>query len=207
MSTPVQTRQDMAHATTERLLAVARRRFAEHGFHAASLDALSAEAGVTRGALHHHFTNKAGLFEAVLHKIDAEIGAELDALWDTIPDPWDAFQACCHAYLDAVLRPDLCRILLQDAPAVLGVQAFDILFESGLADIIAELDHLIRDGRVRGSSAEPLAHLINGAIINLAFWAASDRSRRILAHDTLSLLLHGLEASHEERGTTLSSSS
>jgi AcrR family transcriptional regulator len=197
MSTQVQSRQEAALATTERLMAVARRRFAESGFHAVSLDDLSAEAGVTRGALHHHFTNKAGLFEAVLRQIDAEIGAELDVLWDSVPDPWEGFQACFHAYLDAVLRPDLRRILFQDAPAVLGVQAFDILFDSGLADVIAALDDLIRDGRVRGSAAEPLAHLINGATVNLAFWAAADETRRAMAHDTLSLLFSGLDASRK----------
>lgn len=204
MSTQIRSRQDMAQATTERLLAVARKRFAEQGFHAVSLDALSAEAGVTRGALHHHFTNKAGLFEAVLTRIDTEIEVELDALWDTIPDPWAGFQACFHAYLDAVLRPDLRRILFQDAPAVLGVRAFDFMMNSGLSDVIASLSDLIAEGRVRGNAAEPLAHLINGATLNLAIWAAEDETRRAMAHDALTLLLQGLEVSREERSPTAS---
>ncbi len=202
MSTQLKSRQDMAQATTERLLTVARRRFAEQGFHGTSLDALSAEAGVTRGALHHHFTNKAGLFEAVLARIDTEIEVELDALWDTIPDPWLGFQACFHAYLDAVLRPDLARILFQDAPAVLGTRAFDFMLNSGLSDVIASLDDLIAQGRVRGSAAEPLAHLINGAVLNLAVWAAEDETRRAMAHDTLTLLLQGLDVSREESSST-----
>jgi AcrR family transcriptional regulator len=202
MSTEPKTRAAMAQDTTDRLVATARAAFATQGFAAVSLDGIALKAGVTRGALHHHFTNKAGLFEAVLRRIDAEIGAELDALWATIPDPWLGFQACFHAYLDAVLRPDLRRILFQDAPAVLGVQAFEILLDSGLADVIATLGDLIRDGRLRGTAAEPLAHLINGATINLAFWAAEDETRRAIAHDTLSLLLSGLEAPREEPPAT-----
>jgi AcrR family transcriptional regulator len=192
----------MAQGTTDRLIATAREAFATQGFAAVSLDGVALKAGVTRGALHHHFTNKAGLFEAVLRRIDAEIGAEIDRLWDTIPDPWAGFQACFHAYLDAVLRPDLRRILFQDAPAVLGVQAFEILRDSGLADVIATLDDLIATGRLRGTAAEPLAHLINGATVNLAFWAAEDETRRSTAHDTLSLLFRGLEASREDTPAT-----
>ena len=66
------------------------------------------QAGVTRGALHHHFTNKAGLFEAVLRRMDAEIGDEIDAAWDPALPSWTAWRACFHQYLDAVLRPIAC---------------------------------------------------------------------------------------------------
>ncbi|MES2145676.1 MAG: helix-turn-helix domain-containing protein, partial [Pseudomonadota bacterium] len=103
MSIAAKSRAEMAQDTTDRLIAVARHAFASDGFAAVSLDAVAAEAGVTRGALHHHFTNKAGLLEAVLRRIDAEIGAEIDLIWDATPDPWSAFQACFHTYLDAVL--------------------------------------------------------------------------------------------------------
>lgn len=184
----------MAQDTTDRLIAVARASFAQHGFAAVSLDALAAEAGVTRGALHHHFTNKVGLFEAVLRQIDAEIGVEIDRIWDSTLDPWLGFQACFHAYLDAVLRRDLRRIVFQDAPAVLGAKAFSILLDSGLAEVIAALSDMIRDGRLAGSDPAALAHLVNGATVNLAFWAAEDESRRVTAHETLSLIFRGLEA-------------
>ncbi len=183
----------MAQDTTDRLIAVARHAFASDGFAAVSLDAVAAEAGVTRGALHHHFTNKAGLLEAVLRRIDAEIGAEIDLIWDATPDPWSAFQACFHTYLDAVLGRDLRRILFQDAPAVLGARAYEILLDSGLAEVIGSLSDLIADGRLRPADPVALAHLINGATINLAFWASEDETRRTTAHDTLSLMFRGLE--------------
>jgi AcrR family transcriptional regulator len=193
MSTATKTRAEMAQDTTDRLVVVARHAFATQGFAAVSLDALAAEAGVTRGALHHHFTNKAGLLEAVLRQIDTEIGAEIDRLWEATPDPWAGFQACFHAYLDAVLRRDLRRILFEDAPAVLGARAYEILLDSGLAEVIGALDDLIRDGCLRQADPVALAHLINGATINLAFWAAEDETRRATAHDTLSLMFRGLE--------------
>jgi AcrR family transcriptional regulator len=194
MSITTKSRAEMAQETTDRLIAVARNTFATEGFAAVSLDAVAAEAGVTRGALHHHFTNKAGLFEAVLRRIDAEIGVEIDRVWEATPDPWAGFQACFHTYLDAILRPDRRRIVLQDAPAVLGNKAYEILFGSGLADVVGALSDLISSGRVHPADPVALAHLVNGATDNLAFWAAEDETRRATAHQTLSLLFRGLEA-------------
>lgn len=189
------TRAEAAQATTERLIAVAHLAFAEHGFAEVSLDALAAQAGVTRGALHHHFGNKAGLFEAVLRRIDAEIGAEMQALWARTPDAWEGFRACFHVYLDAVLRPDRSRILFQDAPAVLGMKAVDILLESGFGEMLADLQGFIDSRRISAPDAEALAHLLNGATINLAFWAAEGEAgegRRERAHATLAALFDAL---------------
>jgi AcrR family transcriptional regulator len=185
-------RATMIAETTARLLAVARTAFADQGFAAVSLDALAAQAGMTRGAVHHHFGNKAGLFEAVFRAIDAEIGDELDAVWDTETDPWAAFRACFHAYLDAVVRSDRCRILFEDGPAVLGNRAFEILIDSGLADVIAILDGLIAAGRLTTDEAEALAHALNGATVNLSFWLAADPTRHARAHATLDALFDGL---------------
>jgi len=195
MSTDRKTRAEAALATTDRLIATAHQAFATHGFAEVSLDALAAEAGVTRGALHHHFTNKAGLFEAVLRRIDAEIAAEMQVVWEATPDPWDGFRACFHVYLDAVLRPDRCRILFQDAPAVLGMKSVDILMESGFGAMVADLQRLITTRRIHAPDAEALGHLLNGATINLAFWAAEgqvDDNRRPRAHAALAALFDGL---------------
>jgi AcrR family transcriptional regulator len=195
MSTNRKTRAEAAQETTDRLITVARQAFTERGFADVSLDALSEMAGVTRGALHHHFTNKAGLFEAVLRRIDAEIAAEMQAVWDATPDPWDGFRACFHVYLNAVLRPDRCRILFQDAPAVLGMKSVDILMESGFKEMVADLETLIATRRIRAPDAEALGHLLNGATINLAFWAAegpADKDRQTRAHASLAALFDGL---------------
>lgn len=184
----------MIAATTSRLLAVARVAFAEQGFAAVSLDALAAEAGMTRGAVHHHYGNKAGLFEAVVRAVDAEIGAEIDAAWQADADPWTAFRGCFHVYLDAVMRPDRRRIMFEDAPAVLGAKAWEILIDSGLAEIIASLDRVVQAGRLTARDAEGLTHALNGATVNLAFWLADDPGRRERAHVVLDAIFDGLTA-------------
>lgn len=187
----------MAQDTTDRLLEVARRAFAEQGFAATSLDALAADAGVTRGALHHHFGNKAGLFEAVLRQIDAEIAVIIDAEWAAEPDPWRAFRRWYDRYLDEALHPSRRRILFQDATAVLGLKAIDILLDEGIADVVSDLTALVAEGRVRPVDPEATAYLLNGAIANLAFWAADGippQDRVARAKRTLSLILDGLTA-------------
>lgn len=187
----------MAQDTTERLLAVARRAFAEEGYGATSLDSLAAQAGLTRGALHHHFGNKTGLFEAVLRQVDAEICSIVEVEWAAEPDPWRAFRLWYDRYLDEALHPSRRRILFQDATAVLGMKAIDILLEGGIAEIIDDLKELIALGHLRPIDPEATAHLLNGAVTNLAFWAAEGQphqNRLDRAKRTLSLILDGFAA-------------
>lgn len=192
------TRAETAEKTAARLVATARRAFAEQGFAQVSLDALAAEAGVTRGALHHHFTNKAGLFEAVLRAVDTEIGQDLDRIHDAEPDKWQGLRACFHAYLDLALRPDRRRILFHDAPAVLGTRAMEILMSSGFATMVADLRTLVDDGRIRPIHPEAVAHTLNGAVMAQVMWLSDlgdvDAPRLAAAHAALDALFDGLTA-------------
>ena len=187
-------RAEAAEQTAARLVATARRAFAEQGFAAVSLEALAAEAGVTRGALHHHFTNKAGLFEAVLRAVDAEIGDELDRIYDARSDRWQGFRACFHAYLDLALHPDRRRILFHDAPAVLGTRAMEILMASGFATMVADLSDLRAEGRIRPINPEAVAHVLNGAVMAQVMWLAdegTDPDRLAAAHAALDAVFDG----------------
>lgn len=199
MSTDRKTRAETAAETAARLVAVATPAFAAQGFGAVSLDALAAEAGVTRGALHHHFTNKAGLFEAVLRRVVEQLGDRLDGSWEGAlaegADRWTAFRRCFHLYLDEALRPDRRRILFLDAPAVLGAKAFDIVMDHGFGTMVEDLRGLVAEGRIAAADPVALAHVMNGAVVNLAFWAAEagegdDRLAR--AHAALAAMFDGL---------------
>ncbi len=195
MSTDRKTRAETAQETTDRLIAVARQAFAERGFAEVSLDALAAEAGVTRGALHHHFTNKAGLFEAVLRRMDAEIGDEIEAAWDPKLPSWTAWRACFHQYFDAVLRPDRLRLFFLEGPAILGARAFDLLLTSGLSEVVDGLSDPEVQAVLTVADPEALAITLNGAVLNLAFWVAEapdDPTRMARAHKMLDAMFDGL---------------
>ncbi len=191
-----QGRAEAAEQTASRLIATARQAFATHGFAHVSLDALAAEAGVTRGALHHHFLNKAGLFEAVFRAVDAEISIELDHIYEAEPDPWRGLTACYHAYLDLALRPENARILFRDAPAVMGARAMDILMGSGFSIVVEELAMLIAAGRLRPLDPVATAHLLNGAVMAQALWLAGcdggTEAQRAAAHAVLGATFDGL---------------
>ena len=193
-----QGRTEAAEQTASRLVATARQAFATHGFAHVSLDALAAEAGVTRGALHHHFQNKAGLFEAVFRAVDADISIELDRIHEAESDPWRGLTACYHAYLDLALRPENARILFRDAPAVMGARAMDILMESGFSVVVEELAVLIAEGRLRPLDPVATTHLLNGAVMAQALWLAGcdggTQAQRAAAHAVLAATFDGLTA-------------
>ena len=174
---------------------VARAAFSGRGFAEVSLDDLAAQAGVTRGALHHHFINKAGLFEAVLRQVSDEMEAELQARWHPETDLWRGFCDDFTNYLDLTLEPSRRRILFQDAPAVLGARAYDILLDGAIEPIISDLKTLIDEGRVHPVDPEATAHFLNAGVLNIAFWVAEapDGEERLpRAHATLQQMLDGL---------------
>jgi AcrR family transcriptional regulator len=188
-------REEMIAGTTAKLVAAARAAFRTEGFAAASMDALCAEAGVTRGALYHHFGGKEGLLEAVVRQIDAEIAARLDAEEARHDDPWDAFRACCHLWLEQALDPEVQRIYLLDAAAFIGPRLREMDETQAIAPIRESLTELMALGRVTRTDPDALARMINGALCEAAMWvAASPRPDEALAraHAATDALLRGL---------------
>src|SRR5262245_61399370 len=112
---------EQAAATRAALLAAARRLFSEKGFHATSTPEVVAAAGVTRGALYHHFENKEGLFRAVFEAVEADLMAREAARPSAGGDTWDRFRSAFEFFLEASAQDlEVQRIILIDGPAVLG---------------------------------------------------------------------------------------
>jgi AcrR family transcriptional regulator len=188
-------RGEMTAGTTAKLVASARIAFRTEGFAAASMDALCAEAGVTRGALYHHFGGKEGLLEAVVRQIDAEIAARLETEEARHDDPWEAFRACCHLWLEQALDPEVQRIYLRDAAAFIGPRLREMDETQAIAPIREVLSELMALGRVTRTDPDALARMINGALCEAAIWvAASPRPDEALqrAHAATDTLLRGL---------------
>src|SRR3954470_5588395 len=107
-------RSEMIAETRAKLLAAARHAFATKGYAEASMDDFTAEAGLTRGALYHHFGDKKGLLRAVIAEIDAEMNVRLREVSGRAGTPWQAFSDECIAYLEMALEPEIRRIVLRD---------------------------------------------------------------------------------------------
>ncbi|WP_299998689.1 TetR/AcrR family transcriptional regulator [uncultured Cedecea sp.] len=187
------TRAEMEE-TRALLLATARKVFSERGYADTSMDDLTAQAGLTRGALYHHFGDKKGLLVAVVEQIDAETDERLQAAFNRAEDPWDGFRRRCHAYLEMSLELEIQRIILRDARAVLGgtlPESYRYCIES----MQQQVSVLIEQGMIVDTDPQALATLIYGSLAEAAFWIANaeDGNARLgQAKDALDLLLQGL---------------
>ena len=189
--------QDERSATTiSHVLQVAEKHFAAFGYEATSTEALVEEAGLTRGALYHHFGSKQGLFEAVIKVVQGRLTqAVVEASADG-QDPWASFISGCHAWLDVATEPTVRRILLLDAPAVLGWERWLSLDEEGGGRLLrGGVTGLVTSGAIDVPSHEALTQLFNGAMNQVALWVAYavDRDAALAAAKaTLEQLLAGL---------------
>jgi hypothetical protein len=140
-------RSEMIAETRGKLIAAARQAFGAVGYAQASMDDFTAAAGLTRGALYHHFGDKKGLLEAVIMQIDAEMSERLCAVSAKAPNRWQGFVDECTAYIEMALEPEIQRIVLRDGPAVLG-DPWRWPNQSGcIASMTASLKRLAADQR------------------------------------------------------------
>jgi AcrR family transcriptional regulator len=121
---------DRTRATREALLAAARESFVCKGFAATSTPEIVAMAGVTRGALYHHFKDKSELFRALLEEEAGAVAREIEAAADATLSAREALMAGALAYLDAMTVTGRTRLLLIEGPAVLGIAAMRALDEA-----------------------------------------------------------------------------
>ena len=157
-------RKEMIAETRAKLIAAARQAFGTTGYAEASMDDFTAAAGLTRGALYHHFGDKKGLLEAVIAEIDAEMAARVNEVASRAPTRWQRFVDECTTYIEMALEPEIQRIMFRDGPAVLGDPA---QWSNANACVGSMADHLAAlQGEgvvVPGFDPETAARLINGA--------------------------------------------
>ncbi|WP_339951339.1 TetR/AcrR family transcriptional regulator [uncultured Albimonas sp.] len=176
------TRAQKMEETRAKLIKAARKAFAEKGFAAASMDDLTAEAGLTRGALYHNFGDKKGLLAAVVDQIDSEMAQSAMAEAERKGgDAWDKLLAEGSAYIAAALVPEVRRIVLLDGPAVLGDPSHWPSQNKCLAATMQSLEALAAQGAIKPVDIEASARLLAGAALNAALWvAANERPSDVL---------------------------
>jgi AcrR family transcriptional regulator len=158
---------EQSDATRRALIAAARKLFAERGYAAVGTEEIVRGAGLTRGALYHHFGGKRDLLEAVYVEIESELTQRIasGALAGTPESPVDAMRAGAAEFLEACTEPEVQRIVLLDAPAVLGWDRWrEIATEQGLGLIEASLKAAMEAGAISPAPLRPLAHLLMGAL-------------------------------------------
>jgi len=154
-------RAAQGRATRGQLIDVATRLFAEQGYEGTSIEAVLAAAGVSRGALYHHFAGKEALFEAVVSAATDRVTAELTEAISGCSDPVDAVRTGAVAWIGLALDPVIQRIVLVDAPSVLGWDRWRTMDDGRtLGAMRAMLQAVSDSGRLPRELVAPFAHMI-----------------------------------------------
>lgn len=192
------TQAERSESTRAALIEAARSLFAERGYAGVGTEEIVRAAGVTRGALYHHFDGKLELFAAVYEKIEAELAERIaaGALAANPDSPLEAMRAGAEMFLAACTEPEAQRIVLLDGPSVLGWDRWrEIAAEHGLGLIEASLQAAIDAGAIEPQPVRALAHVLMGALDEAAMLvarAADPDTARAEVKGALDLLLDGL---------------
>jgi AcrR family transcriptional regulator len=163
--------------TKASLLAAARKLFARNGFAATSTEAILEAAGVTRGALYHHYKEKADLFADVCAAMHGEAAAAILEAADAAKEPFAALERGCEAWIDYMARPDARRLLVIEAPTVLGWERWNEMDAQGFASLTEGVREAMAAGELKTMPAEELAVLLNGAMNFGVMWAGHGRDK------------------------------
>ncbi len=192
------TQAQRREATRGALLEAGRRLFAERGFESVGSEEICAAAGVTRGALYHHFDGKRGLFAAVFEAIEAELVASFDFSGLEGSDPLGVLLAAVDQFLDLSLDSEVQRIALLDGPAVLGWDDwYEVEKRHGLGLIEGALTAASEAGQLQPVPVPELALMLLGALIEAALQLARAGDQEVAKERTgeaLRALLEGLRA-------------
>jgi AcrR family transcriptional regulator len=166
-------RAAQGRATRGQLIEVATSLFADHGYEGTSIEAVLAAAGVSRGALYHHFASKEALFAAVVSAVSDRVTAEVTEAIRDCTDPVDAMHTGALAWIDLAGDPVIQRVMLEDAPSVLGWEQWRAMDEGRTVSAMRAMLQAVSDsGRLPQELVEPFSHMILAALDEAAMVVA-----------------------------------
>jgi AcrR family transcriptional regulator len=177
-------RAAQGRATREQLIEVATRLFAERGYEDTSIEAVLTAAGVSRGALYHHFAGKDALFEAVVENIEDGIAASLATELTVAPDAVALVHAGALAWIDLAADPVIQQVILTDAPSVLGWERWRAMNDKyAFGPTRAMLAAVADQGHLPPELVDAFAHMILAALDELALVVARSADREAAVAD------------------------
>src|SRR3954465_6570051 len=172
------TQSERTEATRAALVAAGRKLFGSRGYAAVGTEEVVAEAGVTRGALYHHFRDKRDLFRAVFIAQEVALLTEVGQAIAPVEGPYAQLSAALEATLDACTDPVVGRISFLDGPAVLGIEEWRAIIEEYTLGVVRHmLAQAMESGELRAAPPDALAHLMLGALNEAGMVLAAGGSR------------------------------
>jgi AcrR family transcriptional regulator len=193
-------REVQGDATRLALISAARDLFGERGYAATSIDDVAARAGVTKGALYHHFGGKSSLFQEVYEQVMHEVSDRVVSVFNE-PDHWRAVTEGCQLMIDSQLDPAVRRIALHDARSVLSWDVVHLIESRyGAVGIRGALRKAMHGGVIEPQPLRPLALLLSGAITEACFYVADAEDPSLARQEVGRLIVRILEGLRVEGG-------
>ncbi|WP_235882154.1 TetR/AcrR family transcriptional regulator [Streptomyces apricus] len=184
------TQQERSSTTTHQLLTAARGRFAADGYTATSLDAICADAKVTKGAFYHHFKNKQQLFRAVYEREQQGLSDAIAETYSHYGDPWEALFQGMREFLVGSMEPSTQRITLIDAPGALGWETMRDIRTDCRRMMFYGLSQALGRGRFPRHEIDALTSMLYGAQCEAAMAMAHADDPDVLLEATLRHFRH-----------------
>jgi AcrR family transcriptional regulator len=185
------TKVEQTQRTRRAILDRSRQLFATKGYAATSTEEMIGELGITRGALYHQFGDKLGVFKAVVAEAYNEITDYVHAKVQPLDDNWEQLVVGCQAFLEIAQREDLRRLVSIEAPAILAAETLVEFDQYGFGLLHQSIQIAVAEGKLNTIDPECFAHLVNGALNELATWVAqsNDPQRLKIAQQSIETLL------------------
>jgi AcrR family transcriptional regulator len=194
-------RAAQAAETRVALITAGRELFGQQGYAATSTEEIVERAGVTKGALYHHFADKVALFRAVFEQVQLEVSDAAVAEFNQ-PDSWAALIAGCRLWVEAHSDPAVRQIALVDARVVLGWEtAREIETRFSTVALRGALRKAMHAGVVHRQPLRPLAVMLIGALSEACFYLAANPDNAEAPDEVAELivtLLGGIRAGSSE---------
>ncbi len=193
------TKAEKSNQTRSTVIEEARKIFARDGYAKASLSEIVRNAKVTTGAIYHHYGDKKGLFTAVAEHLEQEILAIIADRISTISSDWERLEKGVYYTLDVCSRPDIQRIVFQDAPTVVGPHEWrEIEMKYSFGIMMQNIQSLSEQGKISGGSPELVAQILLGTIIEAAHAVALAEDKELAlsqARETVLTMLRAIKVS------------
>jgi AcrR family transcriptional regulator len=187
-------RKDLLAATRAALIEAATEQFGTLGFEGASLIAIAQQAGVTTGALYHHFANKQALFEIVAEAVEAQVQKDVEGRIEPMAPSVELLREIVEVSVDVLADPQANQILLIDAPAVFGLDRWrEVEGRYGLGALTGIMTMLEAQGAIRAASPAASARLLLSLIIEAARMANSADNPEVTRKHALDFVLGALD--------------
>jgi AcrR family transcriptional regulator len=185
------TKAEQTSRTRRAILLRARHLFATKGYAATGTEEIISELGITRGALYHQFSDKLGVFKAVIAEAYGEITGYIRSKIQPLDTNWEQLVIGCQAFLEIAQQEELRRLVFIEAPAVLAADTLVEFDQYGFGLLHEAIQIAVKEESLNTIDAEGFAHLVNGSLNELAAWVAqsNDPQRLVTAQQLIETLL------------------